>query len=116
MAEITSRPATGAVHLTEASFDEALAGSPGLMLVDFWAAWCGPCKAIAPMIEELAGELAGRVTVGKVNVDAEPGLAVRFSVMALPTLMFFKDGKAVDTLVGAVPKAALLARLRALSD
>ena len=104
----------GAVHLTAATFDEALAGSPGPTLVDFWAPWCGPCKAIAPMIDDLARELSGRATVGKVNVEDEPALAVRFSVMALPALMFFKGDQTAETLVGAVPKAVLLERLQAL--
>lgn len=102
---------SGALHLTTATFDQALAASPGPVLLDFWAPWCGPCKAIAPMIDELANEVAGRAMVGKINVEAEPDLAARFSVMALPALVFLRDGQTVEKLVGRVPKAVLLERL-----
>ena len=113
MAE-TEESASGARHLTAKNFDEVLSASPGPMLVDFWAPWCGPCRLIAPMIDELARETEGRATVGKIDVQAEPSLAVRFSVMTLPSLVFFRDGKPVETIVGAVPKAELLKRLDAL--
>lgn len=105
---------TSVVHLTDASFDHTLAEHMGLVLVDFWAAWCGPCRAIAPVLEELAQEYAGRVTVAKINVDDYPGLATRFDVRSIPTLVFFKGGQVVDHVIGAVPKAELKKRLKAI--
>ncbi len=101
-------------HLTSATFDEALAVSKGPLLVDFWAPWCGPCRALAPVLEQIARERAGRTTVAKVNVDEEPSLAGRFGIQAIPVLMFFKDGALVDRLVGAVPKTEIVKRLDAL--
>ena len=109
-------PNSPVVHLTEVTFDEAVAGSEGPMLVDFWAPWCGPCRAIGPVIEQLAKERAGEATVAKVNVDESPALAARFGIRAIPALMFFKDGAAVDTVVGAVPKAEIVKRLDALKS
>jgi thioredoxin len=103
------------VHLTEATFDEAVAASDTPLLVDFWAPWCGPCRAIAPVLEEIARERAGRVTIAKVNVDEQPALAGRFGVQAIPTLLFVKNGQVAQTLVGAVPKQKILASLDALA-
>ena len=105
-----------AVHITTATLDATLAESAGPVLLDFWAPWCGPCKAIAPMIDELAREMAGQVTIGKVNVEAEPAIAERFGVQALSSLLLFKEGQRVDTLVGRVPKAVLADRLRKLRE
>jgi thioredoxin len=109
---VTSDSAT--LPLTERNFSEIVAATPRL-LVDFWAPWCGPCRAIAPVLEELARAEAGRLVVAKVNVDQEPGLAQRFGVQAIPTLLLFKDGQVVDTMVGAPPKAELQRRLAALA-
>ena len=100
-------------HLTETSFDEAVV-EHGALVVDFWAPWCGPCRAIAPTLEALGQEYAGRVAIAKVNVDEQPILASRYQVRSIPTLLFIKDGKVVDQLVGAVPKAQLTKRMDAL--
>src|SRR5918999_5524801 len=102
------------LHLTQQNFDEALAGSQGLMMVDFWAEWCGPCLAIAPVLDELARASTGRVTLAKVNVDENPGLAARYGVRSIPTILFVKDGKVVDEVIGAVPKTQLQKKLDAL--
>ena len=111
MTNAASESAT--LRLTERNFSEIVAATP-LLLVDFWAPWCGPCRAVAPALEEIARAEAGRVVVAKVNVDEEPTLAQRYQVQAIPTLMFFKDGQVVDTLVGAPPKADLARRVTAL--
>jgi thioredoxin 1 len=106
---------TATLHLTEQNFDEALAASPGLLMVDFWAEWCGPCRAVAPALEELAREWAGRVTLAKVNVDENPGLAARYGIRSIPTILFVKQGKVADQVIGAVPKTRLREKLDALS-
>ncbi len=95
------------VHLTAQTFDEALVATEGLVMVDFWAEWCGPCRALAPILEELASE--GRVTLMKVNVDENPELATRYGIRSIPTVLFLKEGTVVDRVVGAVPKAVLQA-------
>ena len=95
------------VHLTEQNFDEALIANEGLVMVDFWAEWCGPCRAIAPALEELAAASEGRVTLMKVNVDENPGLAARYGIRSIPTILFFKEGAIVDRVLGAAPKAVL---------
>ncbi|HXJ80693.1 MAG TPA: thioredoxin [Candidatus Methylomirabilis sp.] len=103
------------VHLTASTFDETVALSDGPLLVDFWAPWCAPCRAIAPALAEIARDFAGRATVAKVNVDEESELAARYAIRGIPALLFFKDGQVKDTLVGAVPKAEIVRRLDALS-
>ncbi len=105
---------TATVHLTEQNFDEALVANQGLMMVDFWAEWCGPCRAIAPVLEELALSSGGRVTLAKVNVDENPGLAARYGIRSIPTILFIKDGKVADQVIGAVPRAQLQKKLDAL--
>ena len=95
------------MHLTEQSFDEALVATQGLVMIDFWAEWCGPCRAIAPVREELAEASEGRVTLMKVNIDENPGLAARYGVRSIPTILFFKGAAVVERVVGAAPKAVL---------
>jgi thioredoxin 1 len=103
------------VHLTEKNFDEALTANQGLMMVDFWAEWCGPCRAIAPVLEDLAKASGGKVTLAKVNVDENQGLAARYGIRSIPTILFVKDGKVADQVIGAVPKAQLQKKLDALA-
>jgi thioredoxin 1 len=102
------------VHLTEQTFDEALAVANGVWMVDFWAPWCRPCVALAPVLEELARASQGSVTLAKVNVDEEPTLAARHGIRSIPTVLFVKDGKVTDQVVGAVPKAQIEAKLAAV--
>ena len=97
--------------VTDASFASDVLGSDKPVLVDFWAEWCGPCKIISPVLEEIAAEQAGKVRVAKLNVDDNPDAARRFDVMSIPTLIVFKDGAPVKRLVGAKPKGALLQEL-----
>ena len=103
------------VNVTEATFDGVVT-SEQPVVIDFWAPWCGPCRAIAPVLDDLAHELGDQVTIGKVNVDEQPGLAARFGVQAIPQLAFFKDGVLKDRIVGAVPRAEIVKRLDALRD
>ncbi len=100
---------SNAVSLTSASFDERTAS--GVSLVDFWASWCGPCRMLSPVIDEIAEEFAGKCSVYKVNVDEEGELAVKFGIMSIPTLIFFKDGEVINKLVGVVPKEEITAIL-----
>ena len=99
------------VAVTDDSFSDDVLSSNTPVLVDFWASWCGPCKMIAPVLEEIAGEKAGQLTVAKLDVDANPATARDFQVVSIPTLILFKDGAAVKRIVGAKGKAALLREL-----
>ncbi len=99
--------------LTDATFDEVIGSATEPILVDFWAEWCGPCKAIAPVLEEIATEQAGKLRIAKLNVDDAPEIARRFQVMSIPTMIVFKDGEADSRMVGARGKAQML---EALSD
>ena len=100
-------------NLTTESFKAAINSSTTPVLVDFWAPWCGPCKAIAPTLEELATELDGKLTIAKVNIDDNDAVAAEYGVRAIPTMILFKGGQVAETLVGMMPKAALKAKLSA---
>jgi thioredoxin 1 len=97
--------------VTVDTFEKVVIQSPDLIMVDFWATWCGPCKIVAPVVEELAQEYAGKVNFAKVNTDENPDIASRFNIRGIPTLIFFKDGKVLDQIVGAVPKAQLKSKI-----
>lgn len=104
------------ININEASFEKAVLKSPIPVLVDFWAAWCGPCKMIAPLLDEIAKENEGRFRVAKVNIDDEPGLMQRFKVTAVPTLLLFSGGELKDQIVGGAPKRAIIEKLNNLSE
>ena len=95
------------MHFNTESFDQALAEGK-LMMVDFWAAWCGPCRMLAPMVDDLAAKYEGKAVVGKVNVDEEQELAIRYGVMSIPTVIFFKDGKEIGRKVGVQPPQSFI--------
>jgi len=102
-----------ATELMDDKFD-AEVGAKGVALVDFWAPWCGPCKRVAPILEELAGQYAGKVRIYKMDVDQNQGIPARFGVMSIPTIVFFQDGKEVDRMVGAAGKPAFEDKLKKL--
>ncbi|MGI9116346.1 MAG: thioredoxin [Gaiellales bacterium] len=102
---------SNAVEINSANWQGEVVESDVPVLVDFWAEWCGPCKALGPIIDELAGDYAGRIKVGKVDVDAEPGLAGQFGVMSIPMIALFKDGELVERAVGMMPKDRLASTL-----
>ena len=103
------------LHLTESSFDAEIGKHKEVLMVDFWAEWCQPCRAIAPALEELAQESNGSVSLSKVNVDDNPQLAARYGIRSIPTILFMKDGKVMDQVIGAVPKSQMKKKLDALA-
>jgi len=98
---------SNSVAVTDATFGSEIEQHKGLAVVDFWATWCGPCRMIAPILDQLASEYNGKAKVAKVDVDTNQQTAMRFNVRSIPSILFFKDGKHVDTVVGAVPKSHL---------
>ena len=99
------------VTVTDATFASAVERSPLPVLLDMWAPWCGPCRTVAPVVEEIAKQMTGRVRVGKLNVDENPATAARFGVQSIPTLLVFNEGREIDRIVGAQPKTAIMQRL-----
>lgn len=103
-----------ALEITDSNFEELVLKSDKPVVVDFWAEWCGPCRMIGPVIEEMANEYDGKAVIGKVNVDENPGVSAQFGVRNIPTVLFIKNGQVADKSVGAVPKAQLASKLDAI--
>lgn len=103
-----------ALEITEANFEELVMKSDKPVLLDFWAEWCGPCRMVAPLVEELATEYEGKAVVGKVDVDNNPGIATKYGIRNIPTILFIKNGEVADKQVGAVPKNVLADKLNSL--
>lgn len=103
---------SGPIEVTDQNFTDEIESSRGLAMVDFWAEWCGPCRMVSPVVEELAKEYADTLKVGKLDVDANPETAQRFNVRSIPSILFFKDGELVDAVVGALPKSSLEQKIR----
>ena len=102
------------LEVNDSNFDETVINSDKTVIVDFWAEWCGPCRMVAPIIEEISNEFEGKVIVAKCDVDSSPGVAAKFGIRNIPTILFFKDGKIADKQVGAVPKGNFVTKLNAL--
>jgi thioredoxin 1 len=96
------------IEITDANFDQEVLKSDKPVLIDFWAVWCGPCKMVAPVVEEIASEYDGKLKVGKIDVDSNPEVSMKFGIRSIPTLMVFKGGKVVEQIIGAVPKRNLV--------
>jgi thioredoxin 1 len=106
--------AEGIINATTATWDKEVLQSDTLVMVDFWAVWCGPCRIIAPTVEELSKDYSGRLKVVKLNTDENPEIASKYKIMGIPTVMFFKSGEKLDQIVGAVPKPQLQAKIDSL--
>ncbi len=106
--------AEGMIEVTTATWDKEVLGADGLVMVDFWAVWCGPCRMIAPTVEDLTKEYAGKLKVAKLNTDENPDVASKYKIMGIPTIMFFKNGQRMDQVVGAVPKGQLKSKIDSL--
>ena len=102
-----------ALEITDANFEELITKSNQPVMIDFWAEWCGPCRMITPIVTELSSEYEGKVVIGKVNVDDNPGITSKFGIRNIPTILFFKNGEIVDKQVGAVSKSALVQKIEA---
>ncbi|MEQ1877132.1 MAG: thioredoxin [Bdellovibrionia bacterium] len=102
---------TNTKEVTDNSFENDVLQSKGLVLVDFWAEWCGPCKALGPKLDEIAGEMGGKLTIAKINIDDNPDAPSRYGVRSIPTMILFKDGQHVDQIVGNVPKDKIVATI-----
>jgi thioredoxin 1 len=111
---VIKRRTTMAEAVTSATWDQEVLKAPGLVLVDFWAVWCGPCRMVAPVVDEIAKDYTGKLKVVKLNTDENPDIAGKYRIMGIPTLMFFKGGQTVDQVVGAVPKAQLKTKVDTL--
>lgn len=103
-----------AIEITDANFEEVVVNSDKPVMIDFWAVWCGPCRMIAPIVEEMSGEYEGKAVIGKVDVDSNPNVAMKYGIRNIPTVLFVKGGEVVDKQVGAAPKQAFTAKLDAL--
>jgi thioredoxin 1 len=103
-----------AIEITDANFQELVLNAGQPAMIDFWAEWCGPCRMLTPVVKELSTEYEGRVVVGKVDVDSNPGISMKYGIRNIPTLLFFKNGEVVDKQVGVVPKGALVNKIEAI--
>jgi thioredoxin 2 len=102
------------VEVTDANFSQEVLSSPGPVLVDFWAPWCGHCRTLAPVLDQLAGEFGGRIKIAKLNVDENPGVASSYNIRSIPNMLFFKNGTVVDSVPGALPKEELARHIQAV--
>ena len=103
-----------AIEITDANFEELVVNSDKPVMIDFWAVWCGPCRMIAPIVEEMSGEYEGKAVIGKVDVDSNPNVAMKYGIRNIPTVLFVKNGEVADKQVGAAPKHVFTAKLDAL--
>lgn len=103
-----------ALEITDANFEELVLKSDKPVLLDFWAVWCGPCRMVGPLVEEISAEYEGKAVVGKVDVDSNPAVSAKFGIRNIPTILFFKNGEIVDKQVGAVPKQTIAGKLEAI--